>query len=195
MNRKNLLQKVLLKRGTILLVNFYPTCFSYRRKPVNLRPVVNLKPLNEFEAKIHFKMEGIHLVQDLVKPGDYLATIDLKDPYFSIPIFPRDRKYFCFLWDKTLYQFICLPFGNSLAPRVFTKVLKPAMATLHSQGIRTITFIDDTLLIAATAKECSLDISTTINLLESLGFHVNYEKSVLTPSQFISYLGFIIDTV
>ena len=55
--------------------------------------------------------------------------------------------------------------------------------------------IDGTLLIAATAKECSHDISTTINLLESLGFHVNYEKSVLTPSQFISYLGFIIDTM
>ena len=93
MNRKNLLQKVLLKRGTIPLANFYPTCFSYRRKPVNVRPVVNLKPLNEFVAKIHFKMEGIHLVQDLVKPEDYLATIDLKDPYFSIPIFPKDRKY------------------------------------------------------------------------------------------------------
>ena len=65
------------------------------------------------------------------------------------------------------------------------------MATLHCQGIRTITFIDDTLLIAATAEECFHDI----NLLESLGFHVNYGKSVLTPSQSISYLGFIIDTV
>ena len=107
----------------------------------------------------------------------------------------RDRKYFHFLWDKILYQFTCLPFGYSLAPRVLTKVLKPAMATLHCQGIRTITFIDDTLLIAATAEECFHDISTTINLLESLGFHVNYGKSVLTPSQSIPYLGFIIDTV
>ena len=78
---------------------------------------------------------------------------------------------------------------------LFTKVLKPAMASLHCQGIRTITFIDDTLLIGATAEECFHDILTTINLLESLGFHVNYGKSVLTPSQSISYLGFIIDTV
>ena len=69
------------------------------------------------------------------------------------------------------------------------------MATLHCQGIRTITFIDDTLLITATAEECFHDISTTINLLGSLDFHVNYRKSVLTPSQSISYLGFIIDTV
>ena len=83
----------------------------------------------------------------------------MKDTYFSILIFP-----FRFLWDKTLYQFACLPFGYSLAPTVFTKVLKPAMATLHCQGIRTITFIGDTRLIAATAEECFDDILTTINL-------------------------------
>lgn len=161
--------------------------FLVSKKTGDLRPVINLKPLNEFVGKIHFKMEGVHLVQDLVKPGDYLATIDLKDAYFSIPIFPGDRKYFRFLWNKTLYRFTCLRFGGySLAPRVFTKVLKPAMATLHCQGIRTITFIDDTLLIAGTTEECFHDISTTINLLESLGFHVNYGKSVLTTSQSIS---------
>ena len=83
----------------------------------------------------------------------------------------------------------------SLAPRVYTKVLKRAMATLHCQGIHTITFIDDTLLVAVTAEECFRDISTTTNLLQSLGFHVNYGKSVLTPCKSISYLGFIIDTV
>ena len=66
------------------------------------------------------------------------------------------------------------------------------MATLHCQSI---TFIDDTVLIAATVEECSHDVSTTINLLESLGFHVNYGKSVLTASQCISYLVFIIDTM
>ena len=69
------------------------------------------------------------------------------------------------------------------------------MATLHCQGIRTITFTDDIFLIAATAEECFHDISTTINLLESLGFPVNCGKSVLSASQSISYLGYIIDTV
>ena len=150
--------------------------FLVPKKTGDLRPVINLKPLNEFVVKMHIKMEGIHLGQDLVKPGGYLATIDLKDAYFSIPIFLRDRKYFRFLWDKILYQVTCLPFGYSLAPRVFTKVLKPAMATLHCQGIRTITFIDNTLLIAATAEECFHDISTTINLWKALVFMLIMES-------------------
>ena len=110
-------------KGAIEKVNHSPgevlsNMFLVPKKTGDLRPVINLKPLNEIVAKIHFKMEGIHLVQDLVKPGDYPATIALKDAYFSIPIFPRDRKYFRFLWDKIVYQFICLPFGYSLAPRV-----------------------------------------------------------------------------
>ena len=71
---------------------FLSNMFLVPKKTGDLRPVINLKPLNEFVAKVHFKIKGIHLVQDLVKPGDYLATIDLKDAYFSIPIFPRDRK-------------------------------------------------------------------------------------------------------
>ena len=76
---------------------FLSNMYLVPKKTGDLRSVINLKPLNEFVAKIHFKMEGIHLVQDLVKPGDYLATIDLKDTYFSIFIFPRERKYFQFL--------------------------------------------------------------------------------------------------
>ena len=56
------------------------------KKPGDLRPVINLKPLNEFVENIHFKMENIDLAKNLIKPGDYLAFIDLKDAYFSTPI-------------------------------------------------------------------------------------------------------------
>ena len=36
--------------------------------------------------------------------------------------------------------------------------------------------------------------ATTINLLESLGFTVNYQKSVLIPSTTIEFLGFLVDS-
>ena len=53
------------------------------------------------------------------------ATIDLKDAYFSqVPIFQPHRKYLRFLCNFKCYKFTCLLFGNSLAPRVFTKIFK-----------------------------------------------------------------------
>ena len=56
------------------------------QKTGDLRPVINLKPLNEFVENIHFKMDNIDLVKNDLKPGDYIGSIDLKDAYFSTPI-------------------------------------------------------------------------------------------------------------
>ena len=60
--------------------------FLVSKKTGALRPVINLEPLNEFVEKIHFKMENIDLFKNIIKPGDYLASIYLKDAYFSISI-------------------------------------------------------------------------------------------------------------
>ena len=125
---------------------FLSNIFLVPKKTGDLRPVINLKPLNEFVHDIHFKMENIESVKQLLRTGDFMATIDLKDAYFSIPIDIRDRKYLRFLWNNTLYEFTCLPFGYSLAPRTFTKILKPAQAVLRRKGIRIVCYIDDILV-------------------------------------------------
>ena len=56
------------------------------KKTGDLGPVINFKPLNEFVEKIHFKMDNVYLVKNVLKAGDYLGSIDLKDAYFSTPI-------------------------------------------------------------------------------------------------------------
>ena len=62
------------------------------------RPIINLKNKNEFIPHTHFKMEGIHMLKDLLRQGDYMAKIDLKDVYFAVPIDVKDRKYLRFRW-------------------------------------------------------------------------------------------------
>ena len=54
---------------------FISNMFLVPKKTGDLRPVINLKPLNEFVEKIHFKMENIDMVKNLIKPGDYLASL------------------------------------------------------------------------------------------------------------------------
>jgi hypothetical protein len=57
------------------------------------RPIVNLKALNKFVRPVYFKMEGIHLLQELIRPGDFFTKIDLKDAYLSLPLRKKDRKF------------------------------------------------------------------------------------------------------
>ena len=79
----------------------------------------------------HFKMEGIHMLKDLLRAGDWMATINLKDAYFMIPITQEDRDFLKFQWKNQMYQFNCLPFGLSSTPLVFIKTKRPVVAILR----------------------------------------------------------------
>lgn len=189
----------LLSKGAIVEVEhcskeFISNIFVVPKKTGDLRPVINLKPLNEWVCKARFKMETIEFARQLIHRDDFMASIDLKDAYFSIPIHYDDRKYLRFLWQNRLYEFVCLPFGYSLAPRTFTKILKPVYALLRAQGIRTTYYIDDTLIVASSAHQCSEHTRQVSSLLSDLGFQINYGKSHLDPSRTISFLGFQIDS-
>ena len=81
-------------------------------------------------------MEGIHMLRDLLTPNDFMAKIDLKDAYFTVPIWKGHQKFLRFLWKGTQWEFACLPFGIASTPRVFTKILKPVISLLRKQGIR-----------------------------------------------------------
>ena len=100
---------------------FYSNLFLVPKKASGQRPVINLKSLNSFVQTQHFKMEGIHTLRELIEPGDWLAKVDLKDAYFAVPIHYSHHQYLRFNFQGKCYQFICLPFGLSSAPWVFTR--------------------------------------------------------------------------
>ena len=189
----------LLEKGAIVKAQHCPgefisNLFLVPKKTGDLRPVINLKPLNKFVVKRHFKMETISVARELINSNDHLASVDLSDAYFSIPIHESYRKFLRFIWKEQLYEFVCLPFGYSLAPRTFTKVLKPLYSLLRSNGMKVCYYIDDTLIIAASKAECSANVHKVIRLLGDLGFKINLKKSQLDPVTQLTYLGFILDS-
>ena len=101
-----------------------------------MRPVVNLKGLNEYIVPHHFKMEGIYTLKDLLKIGDWMTKVDRKDAYFMIPVHDSNRPLHRFIARGCHYQFTCLSFGLLCAPWVFTKTLKPVAVMLRELGIR-----------------------------------------------------------
>ena len=94
-----------------------------------------------------------------------------------------------------MYQFNCLCFGISSAPRVFTKIMKVIFSHIRKTGISAFFYIDDSLLEAASPKLCRDQAGILMSMLTNVGFFINYEKSCLIPSTRIEYLGHIIDSV
>ena len=105
------------------------------------------------------------MLKDILKKGDYMVKIDLKDAYLTVPIWQNHQKYLRFLWRDSLLEFACLPFGLASAPRVFTKLLKPVVAILRQGGIRLIVYLDDILLMAPSAEQVLQHAASTLNLL------------------------------
>lgn len=103
----------------------FPNFSSAKEGWLTERPVINLKRLNQLVKTKHLKMEGIHMLKDLLRAGDWMAKIDLKDAYFMLPMSQGDRHLLKFQWKDKTYQFNCLPFGLSSSPWVFTKTTRP----------------------------------------------------------------------
>ena len=99
------------------------------------------------------------------------------------------------MFNGTLYQYTCLPNGFSSALRVFTKLLKPVYASLHTLGHLSLGYIDDSYLQGDNAKECSSNIKATALLFNRLGFHLHPAKSVIIPTQALTSLGFRLDSL
>jgi Reverse transcriptase (RNA-dependent DNA polymerase). len=73
----------------------------------------------------------------------------------------------------------------------FTKLMKPVISYLRKQGFLSVIYLDDILLLGNSYENCIRNIKMTCSVLEELGFIINREKSVMTPSKSCKYLGFI----
>jgi hypothetical protein len=95
--------------------------FLSLKKDGTFRVILNLKRLNEFVEYHHFKMDTIYTAIHLMKQGCFMASIDLQDAYYTVPVCPNHRKYLKFSWRGQLYQYTCLPNGLASAPHILQK--------------------------------------------------------------------------
>ena len=93
----------------------------------------------------------------------------------------------------SLNLFVCR-FGLSEAPRKFTKLLVAPLSTIRQAGFTIAAYLDDFFQCENTYEWCCKAVQFAYNLLVSLGFLPNFEKSSLIPSQRIEALGHVIDS-
>jgi len=191
-----LLNKGVIVESTHSQGEFVSSIFlRLKKNGVDYRMILNLKELNKFIVYRHFKMDSLKTVTDLMTQGCFMASIDIKDAYYTVPIATEHQKFLKFRWRDKLYQYTCLPNGLASAPRIFTKLLKPVFNILRQKGYLSSSYIDDCYLQGATYGECHDNVQETVMLLGDLGFPIHNEKSVLIPSQVLTFLGFVLNSV
>ena len=185
----------MLKKGIIEKIDqskaaFVSNIFSKPKKDGSSRIILDLTELNKHVTYRHFKMDTLQTALDLMTPNCYMASVDWKEAYYSVPIAQDMRKFLAFQWEGEVFQYTCLPNGLACAPRIFTKLTRVIFSQLRKIGHVSTSYIDDCLLLAKTPKSCEQNIKATIALSEKAGFLLHDQKSVLKPTQKIVYLGF-----
>ncbi|XP_068200484.1 uncharacterized protein [Palaemon carinicauda] len=82
-----------------------------------------------------------------------------------------------------------MPFGLNTVPRIFTKLADTVVQQLHTEGVQVVAYLDDWLVWAASKIIRLQAAQKVIQLLEHLGFKINFKKSRLTPAQQFQGLG------
>jgi len=153
---------------------------------------------NELES---VQYETVQNAIELAGPGYYMAKVDLKNAYKSVPIHPSNYHLTGFKWHFTGHPghtYLCdtrLPFGAKRAPGIFHRLTQSIKRMLLRRGYdRVVVYLDDFLVIAPTKHECTSVLNILLHLLRRLGFCISWPK-VAGPAQRITFLGFDIDTV
>ena len=98
-------------------------------------------------------------------------------------------KYLRFAYNGMVYQFQVLPFGLSMAPRTFTRLVRAVGAYLKTCGVNLFQYLDDWLVVGG-----SYDLTLQYRILvrscvKGISFLINEEKSDWVPTQYPSFLG------
>lgn len=174
---------------------FISNIFLRPKKSGEYRMILNLKALNESVIYHHFKMDHLNSTLTLVRPDCYFTSLDLSDAYYSVSVAPAHRKYMQFSFNGQFYRYTCLANGVSSAPRTFTKIMKVPLTTLRQQhGIIITAYLDDLLIIADSPEQVLKATHLAQSMLSSLGFTISPQKSVIKPTQSITFLGFDINS-
>ena len=189
---------LLLEKGAVEPVQDHPglclsPIFVIPKRSGKLRLILNIKRINAFIPKPRFRMETLSYILPLLQRDDWAVSIDLRDAYHHVSIDPGSRDLLGFSVGGQTYRFRALPFGLRTAPWLFTRVVSVVAAHLREQGLRVFYYLDDWLLVADSQDLLLKHLSLLLNLVQKLGFIVNWEKSALLPSRTPTYLGAVID--
>lgn len=121
-------------------------------------------------------------------------SLDIKDAYLHVPIFPPHQRYLRFAFQDHHYKFKSLPFGLMSAPQVFTKIMATATAAVRTSGISITPYLDDLLIKAPSLIEAQRLLKITMDKLQELGWVLNFDKLSLTHCQSIIFLGMQFNT-
>jgi hypothetical protein len=170
------------------------------------RIVHALCSLNETTVKRQTTYEDLRMLKSVVKPQDFMLSLDVESAFFHVPIHPKHRKFFSSHLALHLrhhyhqvveFSHAALPLGWTSSPRIWTIVMSVVAAVLRRHGMCTLLYVDDLLITCSSFEEVSRARQIIEDTLLTAGIvHASLKGCFDTPTQTLSdHLVFIISSI
>ena len=120
-----------------------------------------------------------------LKAAKWFVKLDLRDAFYSIPIPSRLRWVSTFKFGDSFFVFNRLPMGLFISPYLLQSILRSILARFPRSWVH----IDDILLWDTDVSRLQSSLRRIIRALHGAGFRLNLRKSILAPTQQITYCG------
>ena len=193
----------LLKVGSVVECPFPPVVVNPLSVSVQSngkkRLILDLRHVNFFvkKSKIRFEDAKSFLQCLLGRPTAWACSFDIKSGYHHIEIFESDQEFLGFSWVfegvTKYFKFTVLPFGLSVGPYIFSKVMRPLVRYWRSKALSIVVYLDDGISAAQSFSKCEEHSLLVRSDLFQSGFVPNKYKSQWVPLQVICWLGIFWD--
>ena len=149
-------------------------------------------------CKASFSYNSVGSVTDILREGDVMATVDIKNAYRAVSIHPVCRERQGLAWDfgegPIFLRDNRLCMGLSSSPYVFSKISDFIVRCMVREGYQDcINYLDDFCVVSRLCQEGVEAQSALVGIIRRLGFYISFRK-VTPPTEVVRFLGIEIDS-
>lgn len=138
------------------------------------RLCVDYRLLNKKLIPDKHPLPRIDEILDSLGRARYFSVMDLHAGYHQINLDPISRPLTSFSTDNGFYQFKVLPFGISIAPASFTRMMTIAFAGLSPE--QAFIYMDDLIVIGFSEKQHLLNLRKVFETCRKFNLKINPDK-------------------
>lgn len=183
----NLLSNSLIEPSTSCYNS--PIILVPKKSPTNLkkwRMCIDYRAVNKRLLSDRFPLPRIDSILDGLGRAQFFSVIDLYNGFHQVPLAEESRDITAFSAEDGSYQWKVLPFGLSVSPNSFTRMMTLAFSGLPSD--QAFIYMDDIIVIGKSLKNHIDHLTNTFQVCRQRNLKLNPEKSQFFRTE-VLFLG------
>ena len=156
------------------------------RKSGALRICMDPRNLNASLMRSHYQLPTLDVIRSQLNESCIFSTLDASSGFWNVPMEHESSKLLTFNTPFGRYRFLRLPFGISVAPEVFHRIMTECFGDILGVCV----FLDDLLVHASNKNDQDNILKSVLERAKQLNIKFNSAKCFFGLSQ-VKYMGHI----